>query len=328
MQGTIFLNALLIALTIFLIYRNNRPLDLFARYPLEAIAETRRGTKVPIPFHAYSADAVAVYGTSTYSVAKKLMEGQDYIPVQTKEGEALAVIWLMTYNNTCIGPFRDIVVLWLAARTPLTVDITNEFTPAVLLATHPDIVSYMWKLWVTHDDQVANAYGRDVLGLDEQQMKVDRWFDYARINNANWTYREYHAKAGPSDSTLLDFKWEKEASPFMQAAYVPSLIKAWGLSNIIGNYNKMFSTEFIYRIAGPKGILPHSQSINPRTQLFAQPSIDIGVTYWNRKFVLSFGTSELASLGFKPQLIQHDPWIQFVHLPPYNVGSNFSRYSK
>ncbi len=75
--------------------------------------------------------------------------------------------------------------------------------------------------------------GRKVFGLDKHKMHVNKWFDYSLIKNSNWTYREYKASSTDNKVTLLDLKFEKEASPFTQAAYLPTIMKAWGLSSIL-----------------------------------------------------------------------------------------------
>lgn len=158
--------------------------ELFARFPLSkaTLLNSAAGPgvlhpPVDVPFHAYGARAVMVHCSLALGAVQATLRAtrQDFSPVQTSDGRALGVLWLVSYNDSVAGPYNEVVVTLAVTpgqAAPLVLECASTDPFCTLKATfaEPRVVSLALKLWL--DSQLAVDYGIQLFGCNKVRVDV------------------------------------------------------------------------------------------------------------------------------------------------------------
>jgi hypothetical protein len=263
---------------------------LFQRHPYEGLVKTASG-KVPVPFHGYSMDPVIIQGLVDLKYAKEILKNEDWVPVGTRDGKALASIWFMHYDNCTLRAYQEIIFAIVVAQNPLTVDVDNDLSIGTLPLTNPSTRFLSWRLWL--DSQIAIDYGRELLGIDKRSMTVDAW-------TIKDTFREYRIQS--QGKMLLNAELTMNSGTLSQLAFIPSAVSAVGFKGL--------SLEEMYMpVSQMKGVVKGTTN---NVYLHFWVRGDPILTSWkSSSFKLEFG-DELKGWQFVPKYIQWMPNERFV----------------
>lgn len=149
----------------------NRSDALFTSNPTEAstvIGEKR--TRVPLPFHAYEADALVIYGTASVTAMRTILAGTALHPVQGGADFGYAMLWIIRYSDTSCGPYSEVVVNFVACRRPRALEFRNDYS---IVAAMLDAENVLFTPQLLLDRQLPIDYGREIYGLDKRPAEIE-----------------------------------------------------------------------------------------------------------------------------------------------------------
>jgi len=129
----------------------------------------KNGQPTSIPFDAQS-DGLSIVGTADGKVVKSYFANQNYHPILTNDGDAIAVLWFEKYSNSTAGSYTELVVTYLASSTPKTISYSGDPFELLEVFMDPTSVVFIHKLWLS--EQLPIDYGIEVLGLDKKKMSL------------------------------------------------------------------------------------------------------------------------------------------------------------
>ena len=117
----LYSSAIAAAVGIALISNIPPPDQVFTRYPRAGRASLPEGGAVDVPYHNYRSDAVIVYGWAEPDAVAAKLQNQAFSPVVNEaNGKSLVSFWVVDYKNTSVGPYKELVVVYLVSTTPGT----------------------------------------------------------------------------------------------------------------------------------------------------------------------------------------------------------------
>jgi len=266
--------------------------SLFQKHPYEGLVKTASG-KVPVPFHGYSMDPVIIQGLVDLEFAKEMLKDEDWVPVATRDGKALASFHFMQYNNCTLRSYKEIIFSLVTVQKPnsLTIDLTSDLTIGTLPVSNPATRFFDWKLWL--DSQIAIDYGRELLGINKFSMKPLIW-------ETKDTVRKYQIES--KGKMLINVELTMNHGALSQLSFIPSAISAVGFKGL--------SVEETYlAVSNPKGVV---KGLTYNVYLHFWFRGDSIFTTWDSSsFKMEFG-EELKGWQFTPKYIQWIPNERFV----------------
>jgi hypothetical protein len=282
--------------------------DMFRRFPscgrahLPGLKET-----VATPFHNYSSDTLLIHGWADAAAVKSRLPAGFHPVTNAKTGKAICTFWVVNYRKTTVGPYKELVVVYVVADEPGVTITCGSVHCVNVINTRPGVRQYIDKLWL--DEALPIEYGRHLLGCDKYKgsvMQVDRTGD------------------------TLDFKFvdEKEGDELLSGsldvpesffghyvAHLPFLVWEMGLTK--ATFFVINPSEFIrWAATGPPGV---GAGLAPAVPLDASPLwgaifvTDPRFTWHKRGDILKVG-KRFEFLKFEPALYQHDRRLKAVLL--------------
>eukprot|EP00316_Scyphosphaera_apsteinii_P001446 CAMPEP_0119300808 /NCGR_PEP_ID=MMETSP1333-20130426/2705_1 /TAXON_ID=418940 /ORGANISM="Scyphosphaera apsteinii, Strain RCC1455" /LENGTH=311 /DNA_ID=CAMNT_0007302709 /DNA_START=42 /DNA_END=977 /DNA_ORIENTATION=- len=281
------------------------PSSIFAEHPAIGTA-TVEGLACAVPYHNYDADALIIWGAADPSWVQARLRGP-WRPLLDKDGRALVSLWVVDYKDTVINPYKELIIAFSVVHTSKP-DPGRVTSPHQQLQLFDDKQAspYIYKLWL--DQQLPITYGRDLLGCDKYlDEKMGLQFDGP---NATFEFRhvegELHvAGAGP----LL-----KGSLKLREGTHLRQLIGAYGLTRTLG---MALGASGKWHVVNPPGVMarPDTASVNP-VWTFAYETTPKFTSARDSDDLVYGG--ELADMGFKASLYQHDAHLKGVLLPPWS----------
>ena len=153
-----------------------RPDDMFTRFPSIGRAHLPGLNRmVETPYHNYGADTLLIHGWADAAAVKARLPGGFFPVTNGRTGKAMATFWVVNYRKTTVGPYKELVVVYVVADVPgVTVDCATIHCVNVV-NINPGVRQYIDKLWL--DEDLPIEYGRHLLGCDKHKgstMQVDR----------------------------------------------------------------------------------------------------------------------------------------------------------
>jgi len=142
------------------LFLSHRPQE---RYQLSS------GTICQVPYYCRDSDILLLHGLVDYPALSSVLTGQNYLPVRTATGAGIATLWVVNYRDTTCGPYRELILSFVAARTPLTVPFAMPLDLVAAFA-HPEAVTFVQQLYL--DSRVPIEYGREVHGIPKALQPV------------------------------------------------------------------------------------------------------------------------------------------------------------
>jgi hypothetical protein len=135
---------------------------LFDQYPTTDRYALASGVVCDVPFRCADGDELLLLGVADLSDLTEMLAGQGYYPVATADGKGIVSLWVGDYRDTSIGPYHEMALTVVAAKTHLTVSHGSPFD-LLAAAANPAVVNFVQRLYL--DQQVPIDYGREVNGL-------------------------------------------------------------------------------------------------------------------------------------------------------------------
>ena len=153
--------------------------DMFRRFPscgrahLPGLKET-----VATPYHNYSSDTLLIHGWADAAAVKSRLPAGFHPVTNAKTGKAICTFWVVNYRKTTVGPYKELVVVYVVADEPGVTITCGSVHCVNVINTRPGVRQYIDKLWL--DEALPIEYGRHLLGCDKYKgsvMQVDRTGD-------------------------------------------------------------------------------------------------------------------------------------------------------
>jgi len=127
------------------------------------------GTICQVPYHCRDSDILLLHGLVDYPALGNVLTGQNYLPVRTSNGAGIATLWVVNYRDTTCGPYRELILSFVASRTMLTVPFAAPLDLVAAFA-HPEAVTFVQQLYL--NSRVPIEYGREVHGIPKALQPV------------------------------------------------------------------------------------------------------------------------------------------------------------
>lgn len=284
------------------------PNDMFVRFPSIGRAKLPGfEQEVATVYHNYKSDALLIHGWADPAGVKQRLPAGFHPVVNTQNGKALATFWVVDYKNTTVGPYKELVVVYVVADEPGRTVHCSTIHCANVVNVAPGVRQYIDKLWL--DEDLPIVYGRYLLGCDKYKgstMRIERMrekLDFAFVDKAK-------------GDELLSGSLELPAS-FLGSyvAHLPYLI--WEMGLVKATFFVINPSEFIrWAATGPPGV---AEGLVPAVPLDASPLWGaIFVTdprfTWHRAGDKLVVGKRWESLKFEPVLYQHDTSLKAILL--------------
>ncbi len=142
---------------------------------------TKSGYKIVLPLcYEPTSRSVVVEGSISLTAAQAAMKGLSVYPIPFKtfgrEPSALMQIWFVDYQNTSIGPYREIVVNILSSKTPIEKPLSHLEALKLMAkifseAGSPETPYFVYKLWV--NTPIALEAGNEIWGFNKSLAQID-----------------------------------------------------------------------------------------------------------------------------------------------------------
>eukprot|EP01114_Cavostelium_apophysatum_P017921 TRINITY_DN5424_c0_g1_i1.p1 TRINITY_DN5424_c0_g1~~TRINITY_DN5424_c0_g1_i1.p1 ORF type:complete len:336 (+),score=62.31 TRINITY_DN5424_c0_g1_i1:114-1121(+) len=278
--------------------------EMFLQAPSDHVVTLKSGVKTTIPFHSLEARSLLLVGLADGKVVDKYMQGQDYHAIKTPDGRALTVVWLMTYINGTGGPYSEIVLTFVTAKTPKTMEWNDNGFDILAEFLRPSHVLFIQKLWL--NETLPIDYGIEVLGLNKVPMRTPVTDRDREVTRLDWTLPDgkplikVDAVTKPnfiqSVTGMFKSALALGTSRAMQLLFVPATF-TWSTPKNLDPYTKTMSGDH-----NPRGLITGFGDI-----------VGVAVDPTTDKFEFH---GELAQLKFEPLVKQIAPQYAFIFFPP------------
>jgi len=273
---------------------------------------------VAIPYHNYDSNCLIVWGSADAGWVSNKLKGQQFVPLLDTMGRAMVSAWIVDYKDTVIKPYKELVLNFHVVPPehqgrPPKVPAGHTITQLQLFEDKK-AYPYIYKLWL--DKELPIKYGRELLGCDkylDTSMQIS-------FKGLNASVEFHHVQGelntptpGPIMSGNVKLDW---TPPRLGGTGLWSLVRAYGVRRVLG---MTFGAKASWHVVNPPGIIdrPDSVGYNPVWDFWFQskPTFTNAPTSNNFKY-----GGEMAEMGFKEHIYQHDSHLQAVLLPPWTFA--------
>lgn len=272
-----------------------------------------------MPYHNYSSDAVIVWGTADADWVRKAIKGP-YTPLLDRDGKAQVALWCVEYKDTMLNPYKEYIIVF--ATVPAGRDVAPISYPHQQLQLFEDKLAfpYIYKLWL--DKQLPVNYGRELLGCDKY---LDRGMTLAFGSRSDGklgftvttlTVEAHHVEGEINPAEATAGLLVKGTIDLTDSMHLGSLVGAFGMRRTLG---MAAGVRGSWHVVNPPGIMarPDSERYNPVWTFWFETSPKFTTVSEDK---LEYG-GELKAMGFQAKLLQHDPSLRAVLLPPWTFTS-------
>lgn len=135
---------------------------LFSSHPPKERYQLSSGTICQVPYYCRDCDILLLHGLVDYQAVGNVLTGQNYLPVRTSSGSGIATLWVVNYRDTTCGPYRELILSFVASQTMLSVPFAVPLDLVAAFA-HPEAVTFVQQLHL--NSRVPIEYGREVHGI-------------------------------------------------------------------------------------------------------------------------------------------------------------------
>lgn len=280
--------------------------------PLIGKIKLSTGT-VSTPYRVSDGNCLLIGGTIDLEFVKERLKDQNIVPVETKDGKALMVIWVCDFQEADLGPHVELQYSYLVSKNPLTALKPHPFGILKLIANEPKIALFCDRLW--NDTDPVLAYNQEHLGLKANICNgaVTR-DEKKRIKNFIFTNLE-------TGNLIFEGQVREQTKNLINTNL--QLIRLMGIKNAF-----KFATKFWIqsKVINPIGEI-HKQNMAAETFLHSKSAV---VQAFDKNTDnIKFGEGPIINLNFQPQFIEHMNKIKFVYLDPkeWKLPKRKSRFS-
>jgi hypothetical protein len=281
---------------------NPRDHELFQRYALSSEKQLSCGI-VPIPYHIYDGYGLLIGGTANLSAVKNLLQGEQVMPVETADHQALMAVWVCDFTDASLGPHQELQFSIFVSRRTVN-DIEPHPLAVIKVMLHADVRMMCHGLWNNAPRVVA--YNRELLGLNANLAKGTIQPD---PHNGALTF-----SFSTDDSNELIFKGRlrQMQRPSYRADF--EMMRLLGLKTI----QRLAVQPWIaIQVMNPVGkAIPH----NAEAQAYTKNESNALRYFDPASDALEFGNDAYRALQFQPRFVQQMSGFKFVYLNPHNVG--------
>ncbi len=287
---------------------------MFKRWRLFRLRDDQRFL---VPFHAYDADALIIYGRAIrFGELERLTHGTNFFPVSAQyDGKRIgfAELWVIRYTDTSVGPYKELVInfvvtpdprkpeyLWrskFSALVPMMDPLNRLFTPMLLL-DEPD---------PRPDGRPGPIeYGNHLLGTNKKHAHI-------KISRPEGGPCAFECTQG--DATVLRGAVDESSTVLSAAAAELELARELGPIEAARNTRQVLAGEELDGGLLTRDFRDRQGSTDRTSNIKAvykfNPAICTGQPHvkWNE--ATEFG-SLLSSIGFVPVIAAHDPHLKSV----------------
>jgi hypothetical protein len=275
--------------------------DLFLRFPITGKRRISCG-EVPVPYHVYDGEALLIGGYADLGVARELLAEQALYPIATRDGRALAALWVCDFSQASLGVHQELQVSLVVSHQPLPPVAPHPLALIKLLLMEPQARLYCQGLW--NNTRTSLCYNREILGLDAREAMGA----YDSAGAGGWVSFRFQQPDGAliAQGDVL--------SPSRQSLY-PMLSLAWLLKR--EGLQRLRQADWLEaHVVNPAGeVIPH----NADAQAYLQGEM-VHIDLFDPENRLIFGDIPQRALNFSPQFIEFIHGFKFVYLHPYNQG--------
>jgi len=258
------------------------------------------GSSCRLPFHCYDAEAWVIGGTVALDPLRRWLDPEGLVPVRLRaEGKrpvGAAWLWVNDYRDTNIGPYKELVVGFAAARDTFELPLRNTVSVFQPMA---HALGLVFARWLFLDEEPPITLGRDVWGFPKEigAFEMQRADDRFRCRVSDGQGREV---------IDVDVRNRHGALPFAVGAL--RVGRAFGFEKAA---TIALSPSMATTVVTPKDVkvsrCPARMSGRPL------------VYRWRDDDKLRLGTrtacgAALSDLGFSPMSVQHYDPLRFVLL--------------
>eukprot|EP00929_Paragymnodinium_shiwhaense_P048820 TRINITY_DN24643_c0_g1_i2.p1 TRINITY_DN24643_c0_g1~~TRINITY_DN24643_c0_g1_i2.p1 ORF type:complete len:316 (+),score=73.79 TRINITY_DN24643_c0_g1_i2:328-1275(+) len=290
----------------------------FQRYPTLGEVKLSHGETVPIPWRAWSASALLIWGSADVDYVKKLIKGP-WVPVIAKDGRAHMCFWLVKYADSSLHPYNEFILVFTVvheSKQHLVQGRQNTYDVIGLLNDHI-AQPYVYKLWVTSG--TAIDFGRELGGLDKYPQEDGGLNFQESCCTAYADFKVQHVRGevnDPPPEMLIRGKLRLEMN-LCGGCAICGLLGAFGLCKTLSMASGLAAS---WEAVTPPGIQTegYGKTMNPVFE-FATES--------NPRFTSASASDdletggELKAMNFKAHLYMHDPAMKAVMLLPWTFAS-------
>lgn len=270
--------------------------ELFRRYPLVALANTRCGAQ-PVPYHVYDGEVFLIGATANRQKVEKLLENEALYPIVTSEGRALMALWICDFRQASHGAHSEIQFSIFVSRSPMPPVKAHPLALLPLLLLNPEARMLIHGIW--NDSPAVVAYNNEVLGLGAKQAKGTirhenglLQVDYAGILSAT-----IHTKTNTPPKTGL------------------AMLGALGWQGIRAfSAQPYLNTQALNRVGRFK--------VNATAQTFTHNDKVILQDFDSHRDKLEIQDADYANIDFQPTFFEQMQGFKFVYLNPHDLGDS------
>ncbi|MBV9950248.1 MAG: acetoacetate decarboxylase family protein, partial [Myxococcales bacterium] len=210
----------------------NRTDTLFTNNPTQASTVIgKERTRVPLPFHAYEADSLVLYGTACATAMRTILHGTALHPVVGGADFGYAMLWIIRYSDTSCGPYSEVVVNFVACGRPRAFEFRNDYS---IVAAMLDTDNVLFTPQLLLDRQLPIDYGREIYGLDKRPAEIE-------IDKSGPVKR--FVCRGATGEVIVAGSVQEENRPAEQALALLDLRRNIGLRRITGDLWRILRGE-------------------------------------------------------------------------------------
>lgn len=134
-------------------------LHLFKRFRYTS-HQLSNGVETEKPYYCYDAEILIMKGTCQAGPMEKTLAREGLYPVKTRDGRALAAIWINQLKDSVIGPYHEIVFSLDASRRPDARQTVKSPYQALYSFFGGECLNYLHTLYIT--SPLSIMWGREM----------------------------------------------------------------------------------------------------------------------------------------------------------------------